>query len=71
MPNDEYSAFLKAIQPTIGYTDLSTNSLKKCLEFGGRRFCPRDFVRGDFDLRGFWPGGFCPRTESDRGLDTL
>ena len=48
--------------PTIGYTDLSTDSFKKCLEFGWQGilyieynggilswgFCPGDFVRGDF-----------------------
>ena len=33
------TAFLKATNLTIGYTDLGTDSLKKYLEFEGRGFC--------------------------------
>ena len=61
--------------PTIGYTDLSTDSFKKCLEFGWQGvlyieynggFCPGGFVqggfcpKGDFVLRGILSRGFCP-----------
>ena len=56
-------------QPTIGYTNLSTDSFKKCLEFGWQGdivyrilFCPGGFVQGDFVL-----GGFCPRGDFVRG----
>ena len=58
-------------QPTTGYTDLSTDSFKKCLEFGkgilyieynggilSRGFCPGGFCPGGFVLGGFCPGGF-------------
>ena len=30
---------IKSHQPAMGYTDLSTDSLKKCLEFEGGEFC--------------------------------
>ena len=57
-------------QPTTGYTDLSTDSFKKRLEFGkgilyieyNGGFCPGGFVQGDFVLGGILSGGFCPRT---------
>ena len=54
------NGFFKSHQLTIGYTDLSTDSLKKCLEFEGRGFCIQnvmgDLVQGDF-VRGILSKG--------------
>ena len=60
-------------QPTIGYTDLGTDSFKKCLEFGWQgdtvyRIQWGDFVQGVLSkrilsggilFRGLCPSGFC------------
>ena len=51
-------------QPTIGYTDLSTDSFEKCLEFEWQG----DIVYRDFVLGGFCPGGFCPGILSEAGV---
>ena len=51
-------------QPTTGYTDLSTDSFKKCLEFGkGILYIEYNggiLSGGILSKGGFCPGGFCP-----------
>ena len=54
-------------QPTIGCTDLSTDSFKKCLEFGWQGDIVYKNIMGGFCLGGFCPGGFCPRGDFVQG----